>query len=147
MAIKKFDATRFRWSGVPEKVYKTNGTHFRDISRFELIKNLPGLACQLRYFEIQPGGYSSLERHQHAHAVLILRGSGQVLIGDSIAAIEPFDVVEIPPMTWHQFYAADNEPLGFLCIVDCERDRPQRPTPEELEQLRANPAIAAMIRV
>jgi len=70
-----------------------------------------------------------------------------VLIGDSIAAIEPFDVVEIPPMTWHQFYASESEPLGFLCIVDCERDRPQRPTPEELEQLRANPTIAAIIRV
>ena len=30
---------------------------------------------------MQAGGYSTLERHQHAHAVMILRGSGRVLVG------------------------------------------------------------------
>src|SRR2546427_2468983 len=36
-----------------------------------------------RYFEIQPGGYSTLERHQHPHAVVVLRGRGRVTLGRS----------------------------------------------------------------
>ncbi len=147
MGIKKFQSKQFRWTNVAEKIYKPTGTHFRDISRFELVRELPGLACQLRYFEIQPNGYSSLERHHHAHAVVILRGKGKVLIGDTVSTVAPYDVIEIPPMTWHQFYADETEPLGFLCIVDRERDRPQLPTEEELAQLRSNPLIAAVIRV
>ena len=31
-------------------------------------------------------------------------------------------------MTWHQFRATGGEPLGFLCLVRRERDKPQRPT-------------------
>lgn len=145
--IKKFDSRTFRWNGVEEKQYKNeNTTSFRDISRFELIKHLEGLDCQLRYFEIQPGGYSSLERHEHAHGILILRGKGRILVGTVVYDVEPYDVVEIPPMTWHQLYATA-EPLGFLCIVNCTRDRPQRPTESELEHLRSDPKIAKILRV
>ena len=44
--------------------------------------------------------------------------------------MKPFDLVTIPSWTWHQFRATDGEPLGFLCMVNAERDRPQLPTPE-----------------
>jgi hypothetical protein len=50
-------------------------------------------------------------------------------------------------MTWHQFRASENEPLGFLCLVNAERDRPQLPGPEELRALRQNPAVAEFIQV
>jgi hypothetical protein len=49
-------------------------------------------------------------------------------------------------MTWHQFRATNDEALGFLCVVSCERDRPQRPGPDDLEALRANPAVSDFIR-
>jgi hypothetical protein len=49
-------------------------------------------------------------------------------------------------MTWHQFVAAHDAPLGFLCMVNAERDRPQLPTPDDLALLHANPAIAAFVR-
>jgi hypothetical protein len=49
-------------------------------------------------------------------------------------------------MTWHQFRAAEDAPLGFLCLVSSERDRPQLPSDEDLAALRRNPAIAAFIR-
>jgi quercetin dioxygenase-like cupin family protein len=39
--------------------------------------------------------------------------------------------VSVPPMTWHQFRAADDEALGFLCVVTTERDRPQLPGADE----------------
>ena len=49
-------------------------------------------------------------------------------------------------MTWHQFVAAADSPLGFLCMVNADRDRPQLPTADDLARLRADPAIAAFVR-
>jgi hypothetical protein len=35
--------------------------------------------------------------------------------------------------------------MGFLCMVNVERDKPQLPTDEDLNRLRANPAIAEFL--
>jgi mannose-6-phosphate isomerase-like protein (cupin superfamily) len=78
---------------------------------------------------------------------VILRGAGRVLVDPEIREIGPFDLVHIPPLTWHQFRAAADEPLGFLCMADTERDRPQRPTGLELEELGRRPEVAAFVRV
>jgi hypothetical protein len=48
-------------------------------------------------------------------------------------------------MTWHQFRATGSEPMGFLCMVNAERDRPQLPDAGELAALRENPAIARFL--
>ncbi|HUR93531.1 MAG TPA: cupin domain-containing protein [Gemmatimonadales bacterium] len=137
----------FRWEGVEVKPYKAAGSHFAGITRQTLIEGGDGLACQLRYFEIAPGGWSSLERHHHAHAVMIVRGAGRVLIGDRIVEAAIHDLVRVPPFTWHQFQPAGAEPLGFLCMVDCDRDVPERPDPAALADLRRDPAVAEFIRV
>ncbi|GAB4223626.1 MAG: 1-methylthio-xylulose 5-phosphate sulfo-lyase [Acidobacteriota bacterium] len=136
----------YRWDGVELRDYKPAGTHFRGITRQVLFDGPGGLGAQLRYFEIAPGGHSTLERHRHPHAVMVLRGRGRALAGDRIVDLAPFDLLEIGPDEWHQF-RADDEPLGFLCLVDCERDRPVRPGPADLERLRRDPRIAAFIRV
>ena len=137
----------FDWDEVERLDYKPAGTHFKDVSRRVLFEGPPGLASQLRYFEIDPGGHSTLERHQHVHAVMILRGRGQVLLGTDIHELAPFDLVDVSPGTWHQFRASEDAPLGFLCLVDCERDRPERPDASALAELRSTPEIAAFIRV
>jgi hypothetical protein len=49
-------------------------------------------------------------------------------------------------MTWHQFRATESEPLGFLCMVNTERDKPQLPSDADLAGLAADPAIAAFLR-
>ncbi len=129
-AIRRFvtdTAGDFRWHEVERVRYKVEGTApFRDITRQVLFAQ-PDQACELRYFEIAPGGYSTLERHAHTHAVLILRGRGTVRIGDETHAIAERDLVTIDPLTWHQFQADADEALGFLCLVSKERDRPQLP--------------------
>lgn len=135
----------FRWSGVDLHAYKNEGSApFRDISRQTLFK-ADDLAGELRYFEIAPGGYSTLERHEHVHAVMILRGEGRCLVGGEVRSVSPFDLVSVPAMHWHQFRAGSTEPLGFLCLVDRERDRPQLPTAGELDALDADPQIAAFL--
>ncbi|WP_295389733.1 cupin domain-containing protein [uncultured Thiodictyon sp.] len=135
-----------RWAGVDLLDYKPSGSApFKAISRQVLIGD-DTLACELRYFEIAAGGHSTLERHDHAHGVLVLAGSGACLVGGEIHPLGTHDLVRIPPWTWHQFRADAGSLLGFLCMVNRSRDRPVLPTESDLEGLRADPAVAAFIR-
>jgi mannose-6-phosphate isomerase-like protein (cupin superfamily) len=133
------------WAEVPVHAYKQEaGVPFKDITRRVLFSS-PELAGELRYFEMAPDGYSTLERHEHVHAVLILRGRGHCLVGTEVRAVAPNDLVYIPSMTWHQFRATEGEPLGFLCLVNATRDKPQLPTEEERAALMSHPAIARFL--
>lgn len=135
-----------RWEEVPVQGYKNDGTtSFKAITK-QILFSEPELDFQWRYFEVAPGGYSSLERHEHAHAVMITRGRGQVLVEDEVRPVGMYDLLYVPAMAWHQFQPEGEEPLGFLCIVNAERDRPQLPTPAELDELRRSPAVAAFIK-
>lgn len=139
-------APDFAWEGVARRPYKEEGTAapFKAISRQTLFSDAR-LSGELRYFEIEPGGFSTLERHAHMHGVMILRGGGQCLIGTKVHALGPRDLVSIEPWTWHQFRAGQKEPLGFLCLVDRARDKPQLPAAEDLALLRAIPAVARFL--
>ena len=91
------------------------------------------------------GGYSTLERHEHVHAVMILRGHGHCLLGKEVRPVKQFDLITIPAWTLHQFRATDGEPMGFLCMVNNDRDKPQLPDDGEIEALRKDPKIAAFL--
>jgi quercetin dioxygenase-like cupin family protein len=134
-----------RWEGVDMLSYKDDGSApFKDITR-QVLFDTPALGCELRYFEVAPGGHSTLERHEHVHAVMVLRGEGRCMVGREVRDVRAHDLVSIPPLTWHQFRASPSEPLGFLCMVNRERDRPQLPTDEERLTLRACPEIAQFL--
>lgn len=119
----------FRWEGVDLREYKADeGDHFRAVTRQTLLGEEEGeeaLSFVTRYFEVKPGGYSSLERHQHPHAVVVVRGRGRVVLGKAVREVEPFDCVYVAPGEVHRFRATGEEPLGFLCVVDRHRDRPE----------------------
>jgi quercetin dioxygenase-like cupin family protein len=135
----------YRWDGVAHLPYKEDdAAPFKAISR-QVLFGEPGLGCELRYFEMDAGGFSTLERHGHMHAVMILRGRGQCLVGEKVRTVKPFDLVTIPSWTWHQFRATAGEPLGFMCMVNAERDKPQLPNAQEMEALRRHPAIVAFL--
>jgi quercetin dioxygenase-like cupin family protein len=135
----------FRWEAVAHQPYKQDGSApFKDISR-QVLFHQDDLSCELRYFEMDAGGYSTLERHEHTHAVMILRGRGECLLGTEVRPVKQFDLVSIPSMVWHQFRATSGEPLGFLCMVNVSRDRPQLPRAEDLDQMKAEPAVARFL--
>lgn len=136
----------FNWGNVPLLKYKEEDGTFRSIHRQVLSCGAPDLPCEMRYFEIAPNGHSTLESHEHTHLVMIIRGRGNVLIGKKIHEVKAFDVLSITSHEWHQFQTSGDEPFGFICIVNNERDRPHRPTPEELEELRKDPVISSFIR-
>ncbi|HEX6988169.1 MAG TPA: cupin domain-containing protein [Bacillota bacterium] len=152
--IRRFERDRFRWDGVPERVYKfqdadasERGLGWKDVVRNTLFgKEGEPARFEVRYFEIAPGGYSTLERHQHVHAVTVLRGEGDVVVGGEVHRVRPFDFVYIPPMELHQFVNAGDEPFGFLCVVDVDRDRPRPPSADELAALQRHPVVGPVIR-
>ena len=137
----------YRWDGVAYQPYKQDGSApFKDISRQTLFHD-PSLACELRYFEMGPNGYSTLERHEHTHAVMIFRGHGLCLLGTEVREVREHDLIAIPAWTWHQFRASGDEPMGFLCMVNTTRDRPVLPTEAELAEMRGVPAVARFLGV
>lgn len=139
-------ADDYCWEGVERLPYKEDDRAlFKSVTR-QILFSDPQLAGELRYFEVAPGGFSTLERHRHMHAVLILRGGGHCLVGREVLRVATRDLVTVPAMTWHQFRATGREPLGFLCMVDAARDKPQLPTAEDLADLQADPAIARFLR-
>lgn len=140
----------FTWEGIERKPYKTDSTLFKNIDRFSLLGEAPDeheLNMQTRYFEIQPGGYSSLELHRHPHSVVIIRGCGSLVLGDEVFSIDLHDVIYVSPETVHQFLADRGDFLGFLCIVDRYRDKPAVPTDEQVKHLcGTGPAIEKLKR-
>lgn len=135
----------YRWDSVAREPYKQDGSApFKDISRQVLFREAD-MGCELRYFEMDAGGHSTLERHEHAHAVMILRGHGTCLLGDRVQPVKTFDLVNIPAWTWHQLRANAGEPMGFLCMVNQKRDRPQLPTADDIAAMKADPVVARFL--
>lgn len=135
----------FNWAGVERMPYKEEAdAPFRGVAR-QILFSRADLAGELRYFEVEPGGHTTLERHGHVHGVMVIRGRGRCLVGSEVAELGPFDLVTIPGWTWHQFRAGPDEPLGFLCLVDASRDRPILPTSDELAALRSAPEVARFL--
>lgn len=138
-----------RWPEIPRREYKDDPGSHRGVSRYSLLGEAPdegGLTFQTRYFEVAEGGYTSLERHRHPHAVVIVRGSGTLILGNSVREVDLHDVVYVAPGTLHQFQADRGVKLGFLCTVDRYRDRPELPDRETLEREIPDEEVRARIR-
>lgn len=143
--IRKFDKEAYRWEGVEPHVYKKDSAVFRDVTKQVLFENEGDLPVQFRYFQVEPGGWSSLEHHEHMHMVVIFRGKGHALVGEEVFPVGEGDLVTIPSEAWHQFRADRGVPLGFFCLVNARRDAPEYPSAEELAELRKRPEVAAFL--
>src|SRR5262249_29320665 len=139
-------AKDYRWDGVELLPYKEDGRAlFKSVTRQVLFSD-PAQQSELRYFEVAPGGFSTLERHEHTHNALVLRGGGLRGVAADVPRPPPNDPAPVPPMTWHQFRATGGQPLGFLCMVNTTRDKPQLPSAEDMAALERDPKVAAFLR-
>lgn len=114
------------WTDRATAAYKTDQTlPHSNASRTELIGQASeDTTFNLRYFELQPGGNTSLEQHQHTHVVIGVIGQGSLQIGDNVNTLMPHDMAYIPGNTPHQLQNTTDEPFGFYCLVDRRRDKP-----------------------
>lgn len=115
------------WQDIPLEPYKETTETWKGVTRRELSgKRGESQRFHVRYFEIAPGGYTTLEKHEHEHVVVPLRGRGEVQFGCYIYKVGLGDVVYVAPNDPHQFRNPEDaqEAFGFLCIVNAERDIP-----------------------
>ena len=127
---KVIKCSNYQCDTVTRKEYKDDTSCYKGVHRYSLLGEQPdeqALTFQTRYFEVEDGGYTTFEYHRHPHSVVIIRGSGTVILGDELHELSLHDVVFIAPETLHQFHADRGDKLGFLCVVDRYRDRPTRP--------------------
>jgi ribulose-bisphosphate carboxylase large chain len=122
----------FRWDSVELEPYKLStdrGGEFRGASRQVLIgKSGERVKFHVRYFELEPGGFTSLEQHRHSHVVIGARGRGSVTVADQQFTVRPFDTIYVGPNRPHQLRAIGRGKFGFFCIVDARRDKPRAVT-------------------
>jgi ribulose-bisphosphate carboxylase large chain len=118
----------YRWEGRGVEAYaRDESTDFSGITRQSLTGTFgENTAFDLRYFEIAPGGYSSLERHAHEHVIIGARGEGVLRLGELEQRIAEHDIAYVRPQQVHRLYNRSDRPFGFYCIVDHHRDRPMR---------------------
>ncbi len=116
--IRKFIGTdgALDWKGVQEQEYISPDAHGVSV-RWLILPADEAASFGLRYFEVAPGGHTSLDRHAHDHGVVVLRGRGRVLLGEEVREISYGDTVYVSPHELHQLRCVGEEPLGFLCVI------------------------------
>jgi quercetin dioxygenase-like cupin family protein len=114
------------WSGVADQPYKAGTGAWSNIIRRVLIGDRgESTKFHVRYFEISPGGASSLEKHRHEHVVICVKGEGFVRTGKVKRKMGFMDTLYICPDTIHQLTNPFEIPFGFFCIVNARRDKPK----------------------
>jgi quercetin dioxygenase-like cupin family protein len=76
---------------------------------------------ELRVFRLPPGAGSTLERHAHEHALLILEGHGAVLLDGREHSLAPGDHVFVGAWEEHRLRAGPGGPLVFACTAPVDR--------------------------
>lgn len=146
---KIIKSKNYKWESVPQKSYKDTPGCYEGVQRYSLLgegDDEHELNFQTRYFEVKAGGYTSFEQHRHPHSVIVIRGSGSVVLGDELQQIDLHDVVYISPETMHQFHADKKEPLGFICVVDRYRDKPALPDDEQVKEAITSKKVLEKIK-
>jgi quercetin dioxygenase-like cupin family protein len=119
MGIVRRRGEGWTWAGTTPRPYASGAARHTLIGADDGAREV-----ELRYFELPPGGTSALERHPHEHAVLILHGEAEVLLGDEVHPAGPGDAIFVAGDERHQLRALGEAPLGFLCAVRVDRGSP-----------------------
>lgn len=115
--IHKFagKANDYQWEDVSIREY---GDEFVGVTRQVVIgPEEDSNNFHLRYFRLEPGTHSSLERHPHEHGVLILHGRAILQLEDTFTEVGPQDAIFISGNDLHQFVVKGDQALGFLCVI------------------------------
>jgi quercetin dioxygenase-like cupin family protein len=123
--IHRFGGTEngeLRWQDVLVRAYGPDNSGADRATRQILVGNEEGSPhFHMRYFAVQPGGYTSLDQHAHDHGVYVLHGVARLQLEDTEHELHTGDIVYIAGNEVHQFFTVGDEPFGFLCVVPAKR--------------------------
>ncbi len=118
----------FDWNQIPPADYKPTDDSWKGVSRRVFVGETgESPLFHFRYFEVEKGGYTTLEEHDHEHVVFVVRGSGMAIVGCKHLDMSFGDMLYVSPRDPHQFRNdSSDEPFGFICVVNAVRDRPRQ---------------------
>jgi len=114
------EGEKWSWQEVERKFYPSGERSCdpKGVSVQWLIgKNEGAPFFAMRYFEVEPGGQTVLDRHVHDHGVFVLRGKGKVKLGDAWHEVQVGDVIYVPSNEEHQFINLGETIFAFLCVI------------------------------
>ncbi len=76
----------------------------------------------MRLFDVGPGGHTPRHAHDWPHINFVAAGRGSLYLDGAEHALEAGSYAYVPAGREHQFRAAADEPLSFVCIVPEGRD-------------------------
>jgi len=104
--------------------------HYRDVEakdaeegasklkvRWLITKDMGAENFAMRFFEMDPEGYSPFHSHAWEHEVFILEGEGIVVGGGEERKFRTGDVIFVPPNETHQFKNTGETTVKFLCLI------------------------------
>jgi len=71
----------------------------------------------MRVFDVAPGGHTPYHTHDFEHEVFVVAGGGTHVEEGKEQSLAAGDVVYVAPGVIHQFRAAGDESLRFICVV------------------------------
>lgn len=145
-----FECSNYMWDGVDMIDYKpddNSSVTFFNVTRQNILASMDGINFDMRYFECGPGGYTTLEIHEHAHVVMTLRGRGKVIIQDEVIDVKPYDMFVIPSKAAHQLVNAGDDPFGFVCTVNAMRDKFKLLSKVQMDELQKIDEVRKTMRV
>jgi len=107
---------KFEWEEVSMERYEASEA--KGVTKRVLIGEKDGAPYfVIRYFEVEPGGWTMLDQHPHDHGVVILKGEGKVLLGDKEHGVRFGDAIYISSNERHQLKNTGSSPFGFICVI------------------------------
>ncbi len=76
----------------------------------------------LRLFDVEPDGHTPRHSHPWPHINFVPSGRGTLYVGGQEQPLTPGSYAFVPGGVEHQFRAAPDESLTFICIVPSEGD-------------------------
>ena len=105
----------FHYRGVEAKDAEEGASKLK--VRWLITKDMGAENFAMRFFEMDPEGYSPFHSHAWEHEVFILEGEGIVVGGGEERKFRTGDVIFVPPNETHQFKNTGETTVKFLCLI------------------------------
>jgi len=98
------------------------GDGLRDVVKKVLVPPAEWEGWCMRLFELGPAGHTPRHRHDWPHINVVLEGAGTLHVDGVDHELRAGAYAFVPAGALHQFTAAPDSPLSFVCIVPAEGD-------------------------
>jgi quercetin dioxygenase-like cupin family protein len=99
------------------------GEGIRDVVKRVLVSPEEGWdGWVMRLFDVGPGGHTPRHAHPWPHINFVAAGKGELFLDGELHPLEPGAYAYVPGEHEHQFRAAADAPLSFVCIVPADAD-------------------------